>query len=160
MDFDDDEFEDEEYDFFGPDPDETPDERKNFERIMNMPVVVKADDINSLLFAVCASMPEDDYFSDNLQNDFKEFGAAIITDIVEAESTNEYSKKMEYAVSARHNIRLLLTSLSVCQSDNYIKEDYMLIILEAIDEIKPSFKEWVKSFDKSNIDDDGWGLWI
>ena len=160
MNFDDDDNEDEEYDFFGPDPDETPEEREEFERIQNMPIVDKADDINTLIFAVCASMPEDDDYSIHLQKDIHELGSTIGIDIVEAESTKEYSKKMEYAVSSRHNVRLLLISLSLCESRNYIKQDYMTIILEAIDELQPLFVAWVKSFDKSDIDDDGWGLWV
>ncbi len=160
MDFNDDDNEYEEFDFLGPDPDETPEEREEFERIQNMPIVEKANDIDTLLYAVCASMPENDDYSIHLQQDFKELGSNIEMDVVEAESTKEYSKKMEYAVSARHNVRLLLTSLSLCESRNYINQDYMTIILEAIDEFKPLFKDWVKSFDKSNIDDDGWGLWV
>lgn len=41
-----------------------------------------------------------------------------------------------------------------------VKEDYLAILREAIDEFKILFADWVKKFEKFDIYDDGWGLWV
>ena len=131
-------------------------EQALYERIYSMPIMIKANDILDLINAICASMPDDDNTGDTLKIE----GLDLVAYIERAECRVTYSDKMECAVAARFQIRNMIENLYVSEQYDYIKQDYILVLREAIDEFKPMFRDWVKSFDKSDIYDDGWGLWV
>jgi hypothetical protein len=131
-------------------------EQALYQRIYSMPVMIKANDILDLISAICASMPDDDDTGGTLKIE----GLELVAYIERAECRVTYSDKMECAVAARFQIRNMIENLYVSEQYDYIKQDYILILREAINEFKPFFRDWVKTFDKSEIYDDGWGLWV
>jgi hypothetical protein len=52
----------------------------------------------------------------------------------------------------------LRTILNGCEMFNLVKEDYLNILREDFDEFKIIFAAWIKTFDKSDVYDDGRGL--
>ena len=154
-------FDDEENNSFGLNSDELSKEQAEFMRIYNMPVMIKANDILDLIRAIGASMRDDyDIRIDGTRETMRIEGLDLVAYIERAECRATYSDKMECAVAARFQIRNIIENLEVSERFDYINKDYIDILLEDIDEFKPIFRAWVKSFDKSDIYDDGWGLWV
>jgi hypothetical protein len=154
-------FDNEEDDIFGFNPDELAEKQAQYDRIYGLPVMVKAKDILDLIEAVCASMNDEiDARIDVTKFTIRVEGLDLVAFIERAECRKTYSDKMECAVAARFQIRNIIENLDVSSKYNYIIQDYINVLREAIDEFKPLFATWVKSFDKSDIQDDGWGLWV
>ncbi|PVW14568.1 hypothetical protein [Marixanthomonas spongiae] len=78
--------------------------------------------------------------------------------IAGAEGGDLYDLRMENAAiirKAAREIKVDCTGLKMC---GFKDEDYLELLRNEIDEFRPLFAEWVKSFDQWNYIIDRWGL--
>jgi hypothetical protein len=158
---DDDDFDINDFNFEDDDPEGTKREMdEEDKRVRNMPLMQKANEIFDLTHAICESMPDDNEFTGMYRGLLMENAMMLAPKIAGAESIQDYGLKMENAVIIKVNAMQLRTQLNGCEMFDLVKEDYLEILREAIDEFKILFAEWVKKFEKYDIYDDGWGLWV
>ena len=161
FDDDDDEFDINDFNFEDDNPKETKREMdEEHKRVESMPLMQKANEIFDLTHAICESMPDKNEYAEIYRGLLMENAIMLAPKIAGAEGMNDYGLKMENAVIIKVNAMQLPTQLNGCEMFDLVNDDYLEILREAIDEFKLLFAEWVKSFDKYDIYDDGWGLWI
>jgi hypothetical protein len=161
MNFDDDDFDINDFNFDDDDPEETKREMdEEHKKVRDLPLMQKAHEIFDLTHAICESMPDDNEFTEMYRGLLMENAMILAPKIAGAEAMDDYGLKMENAVIIKVNAVQLRTQLNGCEMFDLVKEDYLNLLREAIDEFKPLFREWVKGFEKYDIYDDGWGLWI
>jgi hypothetical protein len=161
MSFDDDDFDINDFNFEDYDPEETKREMdEENKRVRDLPLTKKAREIFDLTHAICESMPDDGEYVDMYRGLLMENAIMLVPKIAGAEAMDDYGLKMENAVIIKVNAMQLRTQLNGCEMFNLVKEDYLGILREAIDEFKILFADWVSKFEKTDIYDDGWGLWV
>lgn len=158
---DDDDFDINDFNFEDDNPEETKREMdEEHKRVRDMPLMQKAKEIFDLTHAICESMPDDNDYIEMYRSLLMENAIMLAPKIAGAEGIEDYGLKMENAVIIKMNAMQLRTQLDGCEIFDLVKDDYLDILREAIDEFKILFSAWVKKFEKYNIYDDGWGLWV
>ena len=67
---------------------------------------------------------------------------------------------MECAVQVKVAACELLAQTSFCHSQGLIDDEYLAVLRNSIEEFRKLFVKWVKSFDRNQDTDDGWGLFV
>jgi hypothetical protein len=69
-----------------------------------------------------------------------------------------YDLKMENATLIRKSAREILTNISGLELMKFREVDYLEFVRNEVEEFRPLFAEWVKTFDPWNYHIDRWGL--
>ncbi|MFN0274717.1 MAG: hypothetical protein ACKVPJ_03140 [Chitinophagales bacterium] len=138
------------------------------ERIYNLPVMKKAQEIVQLVDSLCDAIQLDDtditedkekLFFRHMLEQIRGDSYILPSKIAGAEGSDLYSLRMENAViikKAACEIRSATYSLEMREEAD---AKYLEVIRNEIDSFKQVFLQWIQSFDKKNDLDDGWGLW-
>ena len=140
---------------------------KNHEEVEKMPLYQKAmeildltDKIMTVVSDQVENMPEG-YEKDMMGEYVRwmlENAMTIPPKIAGAEGGNLYDLRMENAAiirKAAREIKVNCTGLKMC---GFKEIEYLELLRNEIDEFRPIFAEWVKSFDAWNYVIDRWGL--
>ncbi len=146
-------WEDDDNDASGFDPG---DEEKNFE---SLPIYKKAIEIEELTEQIV------DTFQDEMQ--VERYGRSMLEDamllpvkIAGAEAMEFYVHKMENATLIKVHARNLLTQTSSIKHLGIINEQYVQLLRDEIEAFRLLFREWIKTFEASPKEGDGWGLFV
>lgn len=83
----------------------------------------------------------------------------VAVKIKSSEAGGIYVIRMENASIIRKNAQYVASSLLLFMHEKVLEEDYVRVIRKEIDEFKVLFKQWVKTFEKDEFEDE-WGLFI
>lgn len=129
------------------------------DRIKQMPIFVKAIEINELIQGLDVLLAENEDELLQSQREFLIENALIIpAKISSAESVALYDLKMENAAIIRKAAREIFVSVGSLKYLGLNDLDYIDLIREKVEEFKILFREWVKGFDPENYIFDDWGL--
>lgn len=120
------------------------------------PLMWKCIDIVKLTRAIVGSLDEartELYGSSMLQS-----AKLLATKYIEANANPNYLIKMENAVLIKINARALYHMTHQLAEESTHAEEHLQLLRDAIGDLKKLFVEWVKSFDKNQRSEDGWGL--
>jgi len=120
------------------------------------PLMWKCIDIVKLTRAIVGSLDEartELYGSSMLQS-----ARILATKYIEANAEPNYLTKMENAVIMKVNARSLYTMTQQLAEESTHAEEHLQLLRDAIAELKMLFADWVKTFDKNQRSEDGWGL--
>jgi hypothetical protein len=78
--------------------------------------------------------------------------------IAGAEAMGNYVQKMENATVIKIHARSLLTQTASIKYLGLVNEQYVQLLRDEIEAFRLLFKEWVKTFDNTTNEGDGWGL--
>ena len=78
--------------------------------------------------------------------------------IASASGVDIYDLRMENATLIRKAAREIITDTRGLQMAGFKEEEYLDLLRKEIEEFRPLFAEWVKSFDPFNYIIDRWGL--
>ncbi len=131
--------------------------QEHHDRVRNMPLMRKAEEILHLTEAIVATIDEE---KDVLQIREQMTANALILmpKIAGAEGGNLYTLRMENAVIVKIHARELLAQTSLVKAEKLANAADIQILRDTIEEFRGLFVEWVSRFDKSNDIPDGWGL--
>ena len=147
--------------------DDDSDYRKNHDRIRQMPIFLKAQNISELVRHLAKSVENTDFkFNQDgekemLENNlsFMRQNAYIIpAKISGAEAVEIYDLKMENAAIIRKAARELITDARGIQMLGFKDIEYLDLLRNEVEEFRILFAEWVKTFDPWNYSIDRWGL--
>lgn len=82
----------------------------------------------------------------------------LATKYIEANTNPDYLIKMENAVLMKINARTLYDMTHQLAEESTHAEEHLQLLRDAIGDLKKLFAEWVKTFDKNQRSEDGWGL--
>lgn len=161
---DDDDFDMNDFDF-NPDDEEL---RKEMdaenERIDNLPIVKKAEELYQLVNSLVETIDGKDANEDVPGEMLEHYKSMMLEDVMiisakiqGAEGGDLYTLRMENAVIIKIHARSLLTHTSGLKMLGYPNHEYLQILRVEIDEFRKLFIEWVNSFDKANDIEDEWG---
>ncbi|MBU3010651.1 hypothetical protein KO506_04520 [Polaribacter vadi] len=136
------------------------------ESLENLPLYIKAEQINELVSKVADLIEECDedadaekkmmqYFKEYLTNSSRLIPAKI-AGVYDEEIL--YDIKMETATIIRREARYILAYTTSLKELSFKDVDYLKLIRDEIEEFRILFAEWVKTFNKQNYKIDGWGL--
>ena len=147
--------------------DEDFDGHKSHDEIKKMPIFKKAWEISELVRKLVKSIENTDIdfeqevettmLENNLQY-MMENSMIIPAKISGAEAVDIYDLKMENAAIIRKAARELITDARGIQMYGYKDIEYLNLLRTEIEEFRPLFAEWVKTFDCWNYIIDRWGL--
>jgi len=150
---------------FDPDDEELQKEMEaEEERIDNLPIVKKAEElyhlVNSLVETIDSSDTNEDVPSEMLEH----YKSMMMEDVMiigakiqDAEGGDLYTLRMENAVVIKIHARSLLTHTLGLKMLGYPNHEYLQVLREELDEFRKLFIEWIDSFDKANDIEDEWG---
>lgn len=120
-----------------------------------LPIFKKAQEILEITKAITDAIDkEDDIFH---MRDFMMNNAITITSkIANAEGGDLYSLRMENAVLIKLAACELKTQTNMLRIDNLTDGEYIQLLRDEVDNFKPLFINWVKSFDPTDDINDGW----
>jgi hypothetical protein len=124
----------------------------------NLPVFKKASEILEITHAIVESIDEE---KDILGvREMMLCNAALMgSKIAGAEGAELYSLRMENAVLIKLAACELKVQTNLLRADEIIDHKYLDLLRGEIDNFKPLFIEWIKTFDVTDDINDGW-LWI
>ncbi len=134
------------------------------ERVENLPIVRKAEEMYELVNSLIETIDKDDLSEEIPGEMLEHYKSMMLEDIMiisaklrGAEGGDLYSLRMENAVIIKVHARSLLTHTSGLKMLGYPNHDYLQFLRDQIDEFRILFIEWVNSFDKTNDIPDDWG---
>jgi hypothetical protein len=134
------------------------------ERITNLTIVKKADELYHLVNSLVETIDGKDANEDVPSEMLEHYKSMMLEDVMiigakiqGAEGGDLYTLRMENAVIIKVHARSLLTHTSGLKMLGYPNHEYLQILRDEIDEFRKLFIEWVNSFDKSNDIEDEWG---
>jgi hypothetical protein len=142
-----------------------PMERHN--RLQQMPIFIKALEIADIVRHIVKSVEKTDISfkykgeGEMLENNLSylmENAHIIPAKISGAEAVELYDLKMENAAIIRKAARELITDARGVEIHGFKDTEYLDLLRKEIEEFRPLFAEWVKSFDPWNYIIDRWGL--
>lgn len=129
------------------------------ERLGQLPLMLKAREILHLTEAIVATVDEkNDRF--HLGSQMLENAMLIGAKIVRVEASEHYSPKMENAVLVKINAMELVNQLSLGESEALINVRDAALLREEITDFRRLFVSWVKTFDPTKDQVDGWELFM
>ncbi len=126
--------------------------KKNYKEL---PVFKKANEILEITKAITDAIDEeDDIF--NMREFMMSNALTMTSKIVGAEGGDLYSLRMENAVLIKLAACELKTQTNMLRIDNLTDGQYIQLLRDEVDNFKPLFIDWVKSFDPTDDVNDGW----
>jgi len=160
MDMDDDndfEFEDEDFNDDWDNEEVRKEMQEHHDRVHNMPLMKKADEILHLTEAIVVTINEDDDVL-HMREQMMANALIIMPKIAGAEGGDLYTLRMENAVIIKIHARELLAQTSLVKAEKLANATDVQVLRDTIEEFRTLFVEWVKGFDKTNDIPDEWGL--
>jgi four helix bundle protein len=163
-DFNDDDYnldDEDDFEFSNEDFELTEEDKKEFEaerkRKRNLPVAKKAEEIYKLTSTICDLIDkEKDLF--HLHEQMLSNAMMIPAKIANAEGGDLYSLRFDQATILKIHARELLAQTSLLSAEELIDEKYVKLLRKEIEEFRPVFLDWVRSWDKSNDITDEWDI--
>ena len=130
------------------------------DRLKNLPIYKKAEEIFQLTDALIKTLPSDDEFLQETTVKFMLEDAMIIpVKISGAEAVDLYDLKMENAAIIRKAAReLYVRAGSLRYEENVENKEYIELLRNEIEAFRFLFIDWVAEFDEWNYIIDRWGL--
>ncbi|AOW10846.1 hypothetical protein [Flavobacterium gilvum] len=129
------------------------------DKIHNMPIYQKAEQIFKLTEGLVQIIPKDDEILQETSVRFMLEDAIIIpAKIVNAEAGDLYDLRMENAAIIRKAARDLYVHAGSLHYHGIENVEYIDLLRKEIDEFRMLFIDWVASFDVWNYIKDEWGL--
>ena len=130
------------------------------DRLKNLPIYKKAEEIFKLTDALIKTLPSDDEFLQETTVKFMLEDAMIIpVKISGAEAVDLYDLKMENAAIIRKAAReLYVRAGSLRYEENVENKEYIELLRNEIEAFRFLFIDWVAEFDEWNYIIDRWGL--
>ncbi|TFF34195.1 hypothetical protein [Mucilaginibacter psychrotolerans] len=132
---------------------------KRFDKILNLPVYKKADEIYELAQVIVEVIGESDkreaefYRTEILSN-----ATLILGKIAGASGGTLYSLKMYNAVRIRLAIQDMMNAVICTEMFGMNEEDYVQLMRDKVEEFRITFVQWIRGFDKTNDLPDDWGI--
>ncbi len=152
-------WEDDDPDDLPEDDDEGCDPEKERRRMEALPIYQKAEEIYELTRRIVDSI-DDEQVKMIHSNIMLEDSMLLQVKIAGAEAVDDYMRKMENATLIKLHARSLQAQSASLIFEGILPEEYLLLLRKEIEAFRLLFKEWVKSFDRSGAEGDGWGLFV
>lgn len=121
----------------------------------HLPIAKKAREILEITMAITDAIDEDeDMF--NAREIMMSNATLIGAKIAGAEGAELYSLRMENAVLIKLAVCELKTQTQLLRMNNLSDESYIQLLRDEVDNFKPLFIDWIKSFDPTDDINDGW----
>jgi hypothetical protein len=134
------------------------DEEYSFEKIKNLPIYKKGQEIIDVVHQICELIPEDDENLQDIKGMMISDASQLTVKIAGAESGGLYDIKMEAAAIIRKAARDLMVSNHSLAMFGFKEVDYFQIVRDLIEEYRLLFIDWVANFDRWDYVIDRWGL--
>jgi hypothetical protein len=146
------------------DPDDLPedddyDPEKEQRRVEALPIYQKAEEIRDLTRRIIDSIDDEEVKMIH-SNIMLEDSMLLSVKIAGAEAVDDYILKMENATLIKIHARSLQAQSASLIFEGILPEEYLILLRKEIDTFRLLFKEWVRSFDSSCKEGDGWGLFV
>jgi hypothetical protein len=133
-------------------------DEEEFEKHKKLPIFKKSLLIRKLVKAVVEDIK--DYQDDlNLKQLMLENAYMISAKIEGAEAGELYCYRLENSFSIKRYASELLAEVTLCETKGIGNQKYIPKLIEAIEDLRGLFIEWVDSFDKTKDVADEWDLW-
>lgn len=150
---------------FDPNDEETKREMEaEHERVENLPITKKAEDLYELVNALVEGIDKSDIEEEIPAEMLDHYKSMMLEDVMiinakirGAEGGDLYTPRMENAVVIKLHARSLLTHTTGLKMLGYPNHEYLQLLRDEIDEFRKLFIEWINNFDKSNDIPDEWG---
>lgn len=125
---------------------------------LSHPLMKKALEIISLTHALVGSLDEarKELYGGIMMADASVLGAKFSG----TEAISDFVIKMENATLMKIHAKSLLSMTYQLAMEETHAEEHLALLRVAIKEFKEIFVEWIRTFDPSNRQDDGWGLFL
>lgn len=124
----------------------------------NHPLIKKALEIIKLTQAIVGSL--DEPRSALYGSQMMESAMILASKFSGAEAMENYVHKMENAVQMKLHARSLSSMSYQLALEGTHAEEHLQLLRDGIEDYREIFLKWVKGFDKSKREDDGWGLFL
>jgi hypothetical protein len=132
------------------------DKRKN--RVENLPIYKKGEEIYQMTRKVCDLIPEDNEHLQYVKGQMLTDASLLTVKVAGAEGGDLYDLRMEAAAIIRKAARDLMVSNHSLEMFGFEEVEYFDIVRDLIEEYRLLFIEWVAGFDQWNYVIDRWGL--
>jgi hypothetical protein len=132
------------------------DKRKN--RVENLPIYKKGEEIYQVTRKICDLIPEDNEHLQFVKGDMLADASLLTVKVAGAEGGDLYDLRMEAAAIIRKAARDLMVSNHSLEMFGFEEVEYFDIVRDLIEEYRLLFIEWVAGFDQWNYIIDRWGL--
>jgi len=134
------------------------DEEYSFEKIKNLPIYKKGEEILTVVLQICELIPEDDANLQQIKEMMISDASQLTVKVAGAESGGLYDIKMEAAAIIRKAARDLFVSNHSLTMFRFKEVEYFQIVRDLLEEYRLLFIDWVNAFDKWDYIIDRWGL--
>lgn len=134
------------------------DEEYSFEKIKNLPIYKKGEEILTVVLQICELIPEDDTNLQQIKEMMISDASQLTVKVAGAESGGLYDIKMEAAAIIRKAARDLFVSNHSLTMFRFKEVEYFQIVRDLLEEYRLLFIDWVNAFDKWDYIIDRWGL--
>lgn len=135
------------------------DPEKEQRRVESLPIYQKAEEIRELTRRIIDSIDDEEVRMLH-SNIMLEDSLLLPAKIAGAEAVDDYILKMENATIVKIHARSLQTQSASLIFEGALPEEYLILLRKEIDAFRLLFRQWVKSFESSNKEGDGWGLFV
>ena len=132
------------------------DKRKN--RVENLPIYKKGEEIYQVTRKICELIPEDNEHLQYVKGQMLADASLLTVKVAGAEGGDLYDLRMEAAAIIRKAARDLMVSNHSLEMFGFEEVEYFDIVRDLIEEYRLLFIEWVAGFDQWNYIIDRWGL--
>lgn len=122
------------------------------------PLMQKALEIIKLTQAIVGSL--DEARTELYGGQMMESAMILASKFSGAEAMENYVHKMENAVQMKLHARSLSSMSYQLALEGTHAEEHLQLLRDGIEEFRKLFITWVKGFDKSKREDDGWGVFM
>jgi hypothetical protein len=133
------------------------DPEKERNRVESLPVFQKAEEIRDLTRRIIDSI-DDERVRMIHMNTMLEDSIIIPERIAAAEAVDDYVLKIENATIVKIHARSLQNQSVSLLFDGALPKEYLSLLKKEIETFRVLFIQWVKTFNKGEARDDGWGL--
>jgi hypothetical protein len=132
------------------------DERRD--RVEELPIYKKGDEIYKLTRKICDLIPEDNEHLQFVKGDMLLNASLLTVKVAGAEGGDLYDLRMEAAAIIRKAARDLMVSNHSLEMFGFEEVEYFDMVRDLIEEYRLLFIDWVVGFDQWNYIIDRWGL--
>jgi hypothetical protein len=133
------------------------DPEKERNRVESLPIYQKAEELRELTRRIIDSI-DDERVRMIHMNTMLEDSIIIPERIAAAEAVDDYLLKLENATIVKIHARSLQNQSVSLLFDGALPKEYLSLLKKETEAFRQLFSQWVKTFDKSERRDDGWGL--
>jgi hypothetical protein len=128
------------------------------DKLDQMPVYQKGQEIVDLVQDICALIDENNAILDSLKWQLLDDARILVVKIAGAEGGELYDIRMECATLIRKSAMNLYVSIHTLKMHGFEHTEYYLMVRKKIREFRALFVEWVAGFDNTHYIADRWGL--